>query len=118
MSRVDRFAAGPTEPEGQEIVEARILNAAAHRFAEQGFGRVNIGAVCARSGYSRAVIFQHFGDKNGLARRVVEWAVAEFTDAFSEAVAARTGGATATPIDLLRAFLDIMFELIRTMPPL
>ena len=115
---MDRSAEGRPPADGEEIVEARILRAAAHLIAEEGFGRLKIGAVCARSGYARSVIFQHFGDKEGLGRRLVEYAVAEFTDAYSEAVAARTGSANATPMDMLRALLDIIFELIRTMPTL
>jgi AcrR family transcriptional regulator len=115
---VDRSAAGRIQHDGEEAVEARILDAAAHLIAEQGFGRLKLGGVCARSGYAKSVIYQHFGDKDGLGSRLVEYAVEEFTDAYSEAVAARTGAATATPMDMLRALLDIIFELITTMPVL
>lgn len=116
---MDQSAAGRIPQDGDDaVVEARILKATAHVVAEEGFGRMKLGAVCARSGYARSVIFQHFGDKDGLGRRLVEYAVEEFTDAYSEAVAARTGSANATPMDMLRALLDIMFELIRTMPTL
>ncbi|WP_290056407.1 TetR/AcrR family transcriptional regulator [Amycolatopsis solani] len=115
---MDRSAAGRIPQDGEEAVETRILGAAAHLIAEEGFGRLKIGAVCARSGYARSVVFQHFGDKEGLGRRLVEFAVEEFTNSYSEAVAARTGALTATPMDMLRALLDIIFELIRTMPTL
>ncbi|NBH07548.1 MULTISPECIES: TetR/AcrR family transcriptional regulator [Amycolatopsis] len=115
---MDRSTADRAPQDGDEAVEARILGAAAHLIAEEGFGRLKIGAVCARSGYARSVVFQHFGDKEGLGRRLVEFAVEEFTNSYSEAVAARTGAATATPMDMLRALLDIIFELIRTMPTL
>ncbi|WP_284744249.1 TetR/AcrR family transcriptional regulator [Amycolatopsis sp. RTGN1] len=119
MTPVDRSAADRIPQDGEDAaVEARILNAAAHLIADEGFGRLKIGAVCARSGYARAVVFQHFGDKDGLGQRLVEYAVEEFTTSYSEAVAARTGSATATPMDMLRALLDIIFELIRTMPTL
>lgn len=118
MTPVDQSAAGRIQQDGDEQVEARILNAAAHLIAEDGFGRLKLGSVCARSGYARSVIYQHFGDKDGLGQRLVEYAVEEFTNAYSEAVAARTGAATATPMDLLRALLDIIFELIQTMPTL
>ena len=114
---MDRSAAGRIQDD-EGLVEARILDAAAHLIAEEGFGRMKLGGVCARSGYARSVIYQHFGDKDGLGQRLVEHAVEEFTDAYSEAVAARTGAATATPMDMLRALLDIIFELIRTMPTL
>ncbi|WP_326958144.1 MULTISPECIES: TetR/AcrR family transcriptional regulator [unclassified Amycolatopsis] len=115
---MDRSAAGRIQEDADEAVEARILDAAAHLIAEDGFGRMKLGGVCARSGYAKAVIYQHFGDKDGLGGKLVEYAVEEFTDAYSEAVAARTGSATATPMDMLRALLDIIFELITTMPTL
>ncbi|MEV4055519.1 TetR/AcrR family transcriptional regulator [Amycolatopsis sp. NPDC049688] len=115
---MDRSAEGRIQEGGEEIAEARILAAAAQLIAEEGFGRMKIGGVCARSGYARSVVFQHFGDKDGLGRRLVEHAVEEFTNVYSEAVAARTGAANATPMDMLRALLDIIFELIRTMPTL
>ncbi|WP_410620764.1 TetR/AcrR family transcriptional regulator [Amycolatopsis sp. cmx-8-4] len=115
---MDRSAAGRIQEDADEAVEARILDAAAHLIAEDGFGRMKLGSVCARSGYAKSVIYQHFGDKDGLGGKLVEYAVEEFTDAYSEAVAARTGSATATPMDMLRALLDIIFELITTMPTL
>ncbi|WP_328449467.1 MULTISPECIES: TetR/AcrR family transcriptional regulator [unclassified Amycolatopsis] len=115
---MDRSAAGRIQQDADEAVEARILDAAAHLIAEEGFGKMKLGGVCARSGYAKAVIYQHFGDKDGLGGKLVEYAVEEFTDAYSEAVAARTGSATATPMDMLRALLDIIFELITTMPTL
>ncbi|GAB3133059.1 TetR/AcrR family transcriptional regulator [Amycolatopsis sp. NPDC004378] len=116
---MDQSAAGRIPQDGDDAaVEARILIAAAHVIADEGFGRLKLGAVCARSGYARSVIYQHFGDKDGLGKRLVEYAVEEFTVAYSEAVAARTGAATATPMDMLRALLDIIFELVRTMPTL
>ncbi|MEU4521316.1 TetR/AcrR family transcriptional regulator [Amycolatopsis sp. NPDC024027] len=118
MTRVDRATEGRIQEDGEGAVEARILDAAAHLIAEEGFGRLKIGGVCARSGYARSVVFQHFGDKDGLGQRLVEHAVEEFTNVYSEAVAARTGSANATPMDMLRALLDIIFELIRTMPTL
>lgn len=115
---MDRSAAGRIPQDDEGVAEARILAAAAHLIAEDGFGRMKLGAVCARSGYARSVVYQHFGDKDGLGQRLVEYAVAEFTDAYSEAVAARTGAAVPTPMDMLRALLDIIFELIHTMPTL
>ncbi len=118
MTRVDRATEGRIQEDGEGAVEARILDAAAHLIAEEGFGRLKIGGVCARSGYARSVVFQHFGDKDGLGQRLVERAVEEFTNVYSEAVAARTGSTNATPMDMLRALLDIIFELIRTMPTL
>lgn len=118
MTRVDRSAEGRIPQDGDEAVVARILNAAAHLIAEEGFGRLKLGAVAARSGYARSVIFQHFGDKDGLGKRLIEYGVEAFLDAYSETVATRTGGATATPMDMLRALVDLIFELIRTMPAL
>ena len=104
--------------EAQEDVERRILSATAHLIAEQGLGKLTIGAVCARSGYARAVVFQHFGDKESLAQKLVSYATDEFAVLYAEAVAARSGSATATPMDMLRALVDSIFELLTDMPVL
>jgi AcrR family transcriptional regulator len=44
---VDRSAAGRIQDD-EGLVEARILDAAAHLIAEDGFGRMKLGGVCAR----------------------------------------------------------------------
>jgi AcrR family transcriptional regulator len=114
---VDRPAA--PHREGQEdIIERRILNAAAHLIAERGLPKMNIGSICARSGYARVVIFQHFGDPDTVAQRLVEYLMEEFHEAYGAAVQMRSGGGDATPMQMLKALLDVLFRLMRDMPVL
>ncbi|MEV7551504.1 TetR/AcrR family transcriptional regulator [Amycolatopsis sp. NPDC089917] len=102
----------------QEIARTRILDTAARLVGETGFARLKIGMICARTGYPSGVVYQLFGSKETLVQRLVEFAAEKFADAFSAAVATRTGGLTPGPMDMLRALLDIFFELLTDMPPL
>ncbi|RSM76624.1 TetR family transcriptional regulator [Amycolatopsis sp. WAC 01375] len=102
----------------QEIARTRILDTAARLIGEAGFARLKIGMICARTGYPSGVVYQLFGSKETLVQRLVEFAAEKFADVFSAAVATRTGGLTPSPMDMLRALLDIFFELLTDMPPL
>ncbi|HET6287934.1 MAG TPA: TetR/AcrR family transcriptional regulator [Amycolatopsis sp.] len=102
----------------QEIARTRILDTAARLIGEAGFARLKIGMICARTGYPSGVVHQLFGSKETLVQRLVEFAAEEFADVFGAAVATRTGGLTPSPMDMLRALLDIFFELLTDMPPL
>ncbi|WP_181773655.1 TetR/AcrR family transcriptional regulator [Amycolatopsis pittospori] len=102
----------------QEIARTRILDTAARLIGESGFARLKIGMICVRTGYPSAVVYQLFGSKETLVQRLVHFAAEKFADVFSQAVATRTGGLTPSPMDMLRALLDIFFELLTDMPPL
>jgi AcrR family transcriptional regulator len=101
-----------------EAARTRILDSAARLIGEAGFARLKIGMICARTGYPSGVVYQLFGSKETLVQKLVEFAAEKFADVFSRAVAARTGGLTPSPMDMLRALLDIFFELLTDMPPL
>lgn len=101
-----------------EAARTRILDSAARLIGEAGFARLKIGMICARTGYPSGVVYQLFGSKETLVQQLVEFAAEKFADAFSQAVATRTGGLTPSPMDMLRALLDIFFELLTDMPPL
>lgn len=49
-----------------------ILDAAESLFIEYGFDRVSLAAVVKRSGGSLATLYEHFGNKFGLLRAVME----------------------------------------------
>lgn len=44
----------------------RILDAAASEFAEHGFSGVRMTHVARRAGVNKALVYRHFGDKEGL----------------------------------------------------
>jgi len=118
VARIGRVDAASTRHDPRQTPEVRILDAFARLVAEHGLAKVNIGMICARSGYPRSVVYQHIGDKDMLVHQLVEWAKDEFSTAYSAAVANRTGSATATPMDMLRALLDVFFELMTDLPAL
>jgi len=53
----------------------RILEAAARLFAEEGYRRVTVRAICRAAGVNGAAVNYHFGDKAALYREVVEAAI-------------------------------------------
>lgn len=50
----------------------RILGAAAQCFAKNGFARTRIDDVAQSAGVSRALVYNHFGSKEELARQVCD----------------------------------------------
>lgn len=101
-----------------ETAKARIFDSAARLIGEAGFARLKIGMICASTGYPSGVVYQLFDSKETLVQKLVELAAEKFADAFSRAVATRTGGLTPSAMDMLRSLLDIFFELLTDMPPL
>jgi len=56
------------QPEGTEIRRAAILDAAAHAIAVGGIAGLRVEQVAAQADVSVALIYYHFGDRNGLAK--------------------------------------------------
>ena len=50
---------------------AAVLEAATDVFLEQGYERASLGAINARAGGSKTLIYEQFGDKAGLFRAVM-----------------------------------------------
>ena len=59
----------------------RILGAAALCFAKDGFARTRIDDVAASAGVSRALVYNHFGSKEELARRVCDHLLDDWSSA-------------------------------------
>jgi TetR/AcrR family transcriptional regulator len=64
----------PTNPRPRDANTTRqaILNAAQTIIARDGFSGARIDEIAKESGYNKSLIFQHFGDKAGLYRAVIE----------------------------------------------
>jgi TetR/AcrR family fatty acid metabolism transcriptional regulator len=65
----------------------RILEVAAHCFAKNGFARTRVDDVAAAAGVSRALVYNHFESKEGLARAVQEHMLEEWSAAVDRALA-------------------------------
>jgi AcrR family transcriptional regulator len=55
-----------------EAARAVILQAAEDVFSETGFAGARIDEIAEKSGYNKSLIFQYFGDKQGLYRAVIQ----------------------------------------------
>ncbi len=92
---------------GDQDTRARLVDAATRLFAEQGFKRVTVRAICRAAHANVAAINYHFRNKLGLYREVVERGIAvlqETTDL------ARKATATGTPEEQLAAYIDVVTE--------
>jgi len=56
----------PLPAEQIDATRARLLDAAAHVFAEHGFQAATIRDICTRAGANVAAVNYHFRDKAGL----------------------------------------------------
>lgn len=62
---------GPQGPRGQARCRA-FLEAASQLFVEKGYEQTSLNDILRLSGGSRATLYEHFGDKQGLFRAVLE----------------------------------------------
>src|ERR1700679_198130 len=61
-----------------EAKRSRIIDAAMHHFAENGYHAARVGDIAAALGIAKGSIFQHFGSKDGLFFEVYKQAVRSF----------------------------------------
>jgi AcrR family transcriptional regulator len=82
--------------------EDRLLDVAGQIFAEEGFQAAKVRDICARAGANLAAVNYHFGDKLGLYKEVVRFALcaAEGTKLLNPNLPGKT------PEDKLRAFVS------------
>ena len=80
----------------------RILGAAAQCFAKSGFARTRIDDVAQSAGVSRALVYNHFGSKEELARQVCDHLLDDWSSAVDRALEDAKGA-----LDALAAWLRV-----------
>ena len=73
----------------------RILGAAAQCFAKSGFARTRIDDVAQSAGVSRALVYNHFGSKEELARQVCDHLLDDWNSAVDRALEDATSARAA-----------------------
>lgn len=91
--------------------DLRILAAAEHLFATQGFDGTSIQALADAAGVNRALIFYYFRSKEGLYRRLIEGACEEFAGRVAEALRD-----AATPVERLVSWVRVTCEEMAARP--
>lgn len=62
-----------TQQERKAETRARLLDAAAELFADQGIDAVSVDAVAEAAGRTSGAVYAHFGSKQGLLRALLDW---------------------------------------------
>jgi AcrR family transcriptional regulator len=87
----------------------RVLEAATRQFAESGFKRVTVRAICLEAKANVAAVNYHFRDKLGLYKEVLGRGVALMSGATDEAARAIEG---LSPKEQLRAYVRVVTQRI------
>jgi len=90
--------AARVQPEG---THARLLEVAGQIFAAEGFQAAKVRNICARAGVNIAAVNYHFGDKLGLYKEVLQFALC----AAGTAAQIELGLPGKTPEEKLRRFV-------------
>lgn len=102
----------------------QLLDVATELIVERGFHGASVEAVAQRAGITRAVIYQHFGDRQALLETVVDREMTRAQSQVSETAMAdlSEGDAHELMLESLEAFLRAVHDHPRTwrlvlMPP-
>jgi TetR/AcrR family transcriptional regulator len=90
-----------------EVSKAALLAAAEDLFARDGFEGARVDEIARTAGYNKSLIFQYFGDKEGLYSQIV-WRMREQSGAQIGAIVQLFTGPDAPPIsyETTRAFIE------------
>ncbi|MEE9383090.1 MAG: TetR family transcriptional regulator [Nannocystaceae bacterium] len=80
-----------------EATRARLVNAAKHLIAEQGWAAATSRAIAAQAGVNAALINYHFGGKAKLLSASIDSAMAWYRRAASRRLCARVARAQDAP---------------------
>jgi AcrR family transcriptional regulator len=101
------MAPSTTAPATDQRTRARLLDAAIRLFADAGFKRVTVRAICRAARANVAAVNYHFRNKLGLYREVTEVGIAVLQETTALAIEAASNG---TPEEKLRAYIRVMTE--------
>ena len=100
-----------TQAERSAASDRALIDAAIQLIAERGYERATLAAIGDAAGYSRGLVTQRFGSKEGLLRVVVE----QMLESWGEhTLKPRLGDRTG--IDALRATLDVYLDTVERSP--
>ncbi|MGQ0628706.1 MAG: CerR family C-terminal domain-containing protein [Phycisphaerales bacterium] len=103
MCPVPVYPASAGSPvQGSLETDARLLQAAGEVFAERGFREATVREICTRAGANVAAVNYHFGDKEGLYRRVLAFSGRMALEKYPIGAAEPSN---ATPEERLRVFV-------------
>jgi AcrR family transcriptional regulator len=83
----------------------RLIEAAATQFAERGFQNVTVREICKASNANVAAINYHFGDKAGLYRAVILYAIESMQETNE---LSQRAGEGLSPEDQVRGFVRVL----------
>jgi AcrR family transcriptional regulator len=89
---------------GDHETRERLLRAGERLFAEHGFKRVTVRAICRAARANVASVNYHFGDKMGLYREAMQIAIDAIRDSTESA---RKAGEGRPPDEQLRRFITL-----------
>ena len=102
-----RLAQKVAASEPDRETRARLLEEARTLFAAQGFRRVTVREICRAANANVAAVNYHFGDKQGLYRKLIDEAVVIMRQTSQQAEAAGDGGNAE---QRLRAFIRVFLQ--------
>jgi AcrR family transcriptional regulator len=111
MSAITPSPPRRTQAERVEASDRALLDAAITLIAERGYDRTTLAAIGEVAGYSRGLVTQRFGSKEGLLWAVVKEMLAVWS---AQAVRPRVGDRVG--VDALRATLDVYLDAVSRRP--
>jgi AcrR family transcriptional regulator len=100
-----------TQAERVEASDRALVDAAITLIAERGYDRTTLAAIGEAAGYSRGLVTQRFGSKEGLLWAVVRQLLGVWS---AQALRPRVGDRVG--VDALRATLDVYLEAVSRRP--
>jgi AcrR family transcriptional regulator len=100
-----------TQAERVEASDRALIDAAITLIAERGYDRTTLAAIGETAGYSRGLVTQRFGSKEGLLWAVVEEMLAVWS---AQAVRPRVGDRVG--VDALRSTLAVYLDAVARRP--